>query len=180
MKPKGAQYVTEPRIGSRSEYSLEYKSPYGGVQTGSMTVRVDGQETIGGKRYYKVVSTFFGVPGLDQQVGFERWSSDGVFAVDGDHRDKPEYLDTPLPIGVGTSWITQAPDSRTTYQVVGLETVETRTKTYKDCLRVTFERNDKDGASQGTTYLCPSVGMTKLLMTASGVPMTFTLENYKR
>jgi hypothetical protein len=145
-----------------------------------MTIRVDGQETIGGKRYYKMVFTYFGVPGLDQQVSFERWSSDGVFVIEGNHRDKPEYRDNPFPITVGTSWITQTPDSRSTYQVVGLETVETRTNTYKDCLKVTFERNDGHGASQGTLYDCPSVGMTKLVMTAAGAPMTFTLENYKK
>lgn len=180
LKQKGVEYFPENGVGSRYEYSLDYQAPSGNVQHASMIERVDGEETISSKRYHKVVYTFIGVPGLDRQVDFLRWSPEGIYAVDGNHKDKPEYLQTPFPVVVGSSWVSQSPDSRDTYQAVGLETVDTSTETFRDCLKVSFKSDGQNGNTEGTAYLAPQIGAVRILTSASGVQMTFTLQRYKK
>jgi hypothetical protein len=179
-KKKGAEYFPETSSGSRYEYSLEYQTLLGGVQKASMTTRVDGQEAIRGQQYYKLVNTFFGVPGLDQQIVFQRWTSAGIYAVDGNHKDSPEYLDTPFPVSVGSTWTSKAPDHTDTYKVLGIETVDTPHETFKDCLKVSVTGNGANGSNEGTEYLAPNIGLVKLVTVASGVRMTLTLEKYKK
>jgi hypothetical protein len=179
-KQKGTEYFPETSASSRYEYSLEYQTPLGGVQKASVTTRVDGQEAIRGQQYHKLVSTFFGVPGLDQRVVFERWTATGVYAVDGDHKDSAEYLDTPFPVSIGSTWTSRAPDHTDTYKVLGVETVETPHETFKDCLKLSANGTGTNGSSEGTEYLAPNIGLVKLVTVASGVRMTLTLEKYKK
>jgi hypothetical protein len=174
-KPKGSEYLPDHATGTRSEYSLDYRTPFGGVQHASLVIRVDDDQTIQGKRYHKIVSTFMGIPGLDQMVQFSRLARDGEYTIDGDSMDKPEYLDTPLPLAVGSSWTQTGSASPDVYSAVGIETVETPAKTYKDCLKLTYKGHDKNGPTEGTVYLAPHIGMVKTIATANGVPMTLTL-----
>lgn len=173
-KPKGSEYFPSPRIGSRSEFAIELGGLLG-VQHASMVSRVDEETTIQGKSYFKSVSTLSGIPGVDQQISYSRVTPEGVYVLDGDDLTKPEYLDTPFPVGVGNSWESIGPTSKSNFSVVGVETVDTPTRTFKNCLRLTFKRQDKSGLTEGTQYLAPGIGLVRMVATASGVPMTFTL-----
>ena len=64
-------------IGARREYSLKYAAPFVGVQTGRFVVHVEGRETIAGKEYYRVRTTFYELPGFDSQVTYYRKAQDG-------------------------------------------------------------------------------------------------------
>jgi len=165
------EYFPETDVGSRYEYSMEYLAPLGGVGRASMIRRVDGVETLHGKRYYKIVDTYLGIPGQDQQVFYSRWTPDGIYLIDGDRKDKPEYLAIPFPVSVGISWVANN-DKSTTYHAEGLETIETPNETYKDCLKVSF----KDAGAEGTEYLAPNVGRVKLVTRG----LTLTLQKYKK
>jgi hypothetical protein len=177
---KGAEYFPETSAGSRQEYSLEYQTPLGGVEKASMTTRVDGQEEIRGQQYYKLVNTFFGVPGLDQQIVFERWTPAGIYAIDGNHKENAEYLDTPFPVSIGATWTSKAPDHTETYKAAGIETVETPSATFKNCLKLLVTGTGANGSNDGTEYLAPGVGLVKLVTVANGIRMTLTLQKYKR
>jgi hypothetical protein len=150
-----------------------------GVEHASMVTRVDEQTTIQGKRYYKMIITFTGIPGLDQQISYSRSTPEGVYTIDGDSMDKPEYLETPFPVSVGSSWTSVGPSSRGTYHALDLETVETGNETFKDCLKVSVKTDGKTGSGEGTEYLAPGIGMVRMSLTASGIPMTFTLVKHK-
>ena len=178
-KPKGSEYFPEASLGGRYEYSVEYRSLLS-VEHASMVTRADEQTTIQGKRYYKMVSTFIGIPGLDQQISYSRSTPEGVYLIDGDSMDKPEYLDTPLPVSVGSSWTSVGPSSRTTYHALDFESVETGSEAFKNCLKVSFKTDGKTGASEGTEYLAPNIGMVRMSLTANGTPMTLTLVKYKK
>ena len=94
-----------------------------------MTTRVDGQEAIHGQQYHKLVTTFFGVPGLDQRIVFVRWTPTGTYAIDGDHRDSAEYLDAPFPVSIGSAWtMRRHPTVRTPIRFWGLKRSRHRTR----------------------------------------------------
>jgi hypothetical protein len=177
-KPKGSEYFPSPRVGSRSEFAVELGGLLG-VQHATMVSRVDEETTIQGKNYFKSISTFSGIPGVDQQTSYSRVAPEGVYILDGDDLAKPEYLDTPFPVGVGNSWKSIGPTSQSNYSVIGVETVDTPTRTFKNCLRLTFKRHDKSGLTEGTQYLAPGIGLVRMVATASGVPVTFTLVKNK-
>jgi len=187
-KPRGAEYYPESRIGGRYEYVIEYQVPIfafsvGGVQKATMVSRVDGKETINGKEYFRQVNTFSGIPGLDQQVYYSRWSTEGVYGIEDANKNGPEHLDTPFPVMVGSSWTSKQSTEPTRYQALGIETVETPEKIYKNCLKVSFAPEAKnivnEATARATQYLAPNIGAIKIVMTANGVPMTFTLQKYK-
>jgi hypothetical protein len=176
MKPKGSEYLG--KAGARYEYSIEYPG-LAGVQHASMVVRSDKEETIQGKRYTRVVVSFSGLPGLDQQVSYSRLTGRGAYTIDGDNKDKPEYLDTPLPLEVGTHWTSNGPSSQSSFEVVGAESMEAANETFEKCLKITFKRTDKNGSSEGTEYLAPKIGLVKMYTRSADTPMTFSLVKYK-
>jgi hypothetical protein len=178
-KPKGADYFPELSAGSRYEYLVEYRAQGGVVQRASMTIIPDGEETIAGKKYHKSIATYVGIPGLDQQTYYERQMPAGFFVVDAKHKDMPEYLGMPLPVGVGSSWVAKGPDAETSCQAIGLETVDTPNETFPDCLKITFKTSDSSGSSEGVEYYASHVGLVKnVFTTVDGVRMTLTLEKH--
>ena len=94
-KPKGSEYFPSPRVGSRSEFAVELGGLLG-VQHASTVSRVDEETTIQGRNYFKSISTFSGIPGVDQQTSYSRVAPEGVYILDGDDLAKPKYLDTPF------------------------------------------------------------------------------------
>ena len=169
-------YAPEARTGERHEFSLEFAGPFGGIGKGEIVERVEESETINGKSYHKVVSTVSGIPGLDEQVEYQRWATDGVYAISGSDTTKTEYLATAYPLAIGKEWTSKKPNESTHYKVVGSETVEAANETFKDCLKIEYQ-GDK---SKGTQYLAPNLGLVKEVATASGVPMTIVLTKYKK
>src|SRR5262245_25315804 len=86
--------------GARWEYAVEAMVPFSGVQKGKVISRVDGEETINGKKYYKLVTVYSGIPGAEAEVLYLRKAKDGIYKIDGKYKDNPEYLLVPLPLAV--------------------------------------------------------------------------------
>ena len=172
---KGAEYAPENHVGDRFEYSIEYSSPFGGVQKATTVTRTEGDEVVNGKTFHKLITTFSGIPGLDEVTAYQRWTPDGTYSIDSSDQTKTEYLDTPFPLEVGKSWTVKKQGATAQYNVAEMETVETPAGTFNNCLKVTFTGNK----NEGTEYLAPKVGMVKLVLKSKGVPMTFLLTKYK-
>ncbi|MFC1890120.1 hypothetical protein ACFL4G_10225 [Thermodesulfobacteriota bacterium] len=179
------EYYPRPRDGERWEYKLEIMIPLQGVQSGKMVVRTDGKETIGDYTYFKSVSVISGIPGTEPEVVFSRWSSDGVYSIDGEHKDKPEYLSTPFPMEVGKTWTIKKPKTQSEYRAEAIETLELFDQTYENCLKIAFKT--KAGASliEGTMYHAKGIGLVKESGVikqgfGGGTPYESTLEKYKR
>jgi len=169
-------FFPENKVGTTQEYSIEVQSPFSGNQTGKVTTRLVGEETINNKKYYRIVTAFSGMPGLDQQVGYERWAADGVYAIDGQHKATPEYLDFPQPVGIGKKWISNDPDGKKEEEAVSLETVLIGDKTYDGCLKVSYKQQTPNGIMEGTEYYAPGVGLVKSVAHGGGTNITMTLQ----
>ena len=112
----GTEYFPQARIGSRFEYSVAYSAAGSGAHKARMVSSVTGRATVNGQRYYKIVSVFSGLPGLGEQIQYLRWTREGVYEADAAGKDPPEYLDTPFPISIGSTWLAQSPGGRTRYK----------------------------------------------------------------
>lgn len=183
-KPKGSEYFPEPKVGSRYEYMVEYQlSAFGigvGVQKATMVLRIDPDETINGRQYHKEVTTFSGIPGADQQIQYLRWSSQGIYSIDTTNREKAEFLETPFPISVGSSWTSKTPNAQANYEATSIETVDLPDRAYSNCLKVSIKSESNDTKSSGTQYLAPGVGIVRIVMNMNGMPMTLTLTKFTK
>lgn len=168
------EYAPEDRVGSRSDFSIEYRGPLGQVGKASMVALTDKDVTINGKRYHEEVITYSGLPGVDDEIVYERWDADGIHCIDGSDESKTEYLDTAFPLATGKSWHSNNSD-QTQYEVVGTETVDTPNNTFQDCLKIKFKR----AKNEGTEYLAPNIGWVKTVGTFNRAPMTYVLTAYK-
>jgi hypothetical protein len=174
--PKGAEYIPESHAGDRYEYSFEYAAPFLGTQKASMVARTEGEENINGKTFHKFVIVVSGIPGADDDIEYRRWTPQGVYYVEGSDKTKTEYMNTVLPLEMGTSWTVKKPTETVEYTVTGIENIETPAGTFDKCLKIDF-KGDK---SEGTQYLAPNVGLVKQIAKASGIPMTVLLTKYKK
>jgi hypothetical protein len=168
--------------GSSWEYVGQASSSAGGRQVNiRATARVDGETLIEGKRYFKHVLTsdFSGVPEVGkvvEYVRFYRVADDGVYFRLDDDPDRPELLEMPLPIPIGTKWLSGS----TEVQAERAGTVNVGGRGYKDCLKITFRQ--PDGRRTTENYLAPAVGIIKTVYVNSTEPKSsieVTLENYK-
>ena len=180
----GFRWLTqEPNYGPISEksrwtYAVEYRVLFGSVQKGKAVVRVDGTESINGNRYYKVVTVFSGIPGVEPQIEYVRVSKDGAYVVW--DKSKPESLATPAALSVGTTWTVEKGDSHLDYRVEAMETAELFDKKYENCLKVSYKGTVKGRAVKGYQYYAPGVGLVKEFVDASLVTMEWALEKYEK
>lgn len=147
---------------SRWTYSIEYRAGIG-VQKGKSVVRVDGTESINGKRYYKVVTVFSGIPGAEPDTRYVRPSKEGFYVV----RDKsqPEFLMVPRAPSIGSTWTVKEGDGRVDYRVEAIETAELFDAKYENCLKVSYEGIAHGKTIRGYAYYAPDVGQVKDLTT---------------
>ena len=168
---------------SRWTYSVEYRGPFGGVQTGKMVRRVDGKETIQGKTYYKIVTVFSGIPGIEPDVSYLRLSKDGTWKIMGKHKDKPECLVSAPSLDVGTTWTVTDPEGkRKEYRVVGKETAELFDRKYENCLKISFQGTTREifaSKMEGYEYLAPGIGCVKEVWSNGLVTIELTLDTYE-
>ena len=147
--------------GSRWEYVGTVSSAAGGRQVSIRAIgRVDGETLIQGKKYLKHVLTseFSGAPGGDkerEQVRYYRVADDGIYFRTGNNPEGPELLEMPLPIPVGTKWLSGPVEVRA--ERAGTITVEGRE--YRDCLKLTYKQQGLSSSLEN--YLAPGVGLVK-------------------
>jgi hypothetical protein len=124
------------------------------------TARVDGETLIQGKRYFKHVLTseFSGAPEGNketEQVRYYRVADDGIYFRSGNNPEGPELLEMPLPIPVGTKWLSGTVEVQA--EPAGTITVEGHE--YRDCLKITYRQQGASGSLEN--YLAPGVGLIK-------------------
>ena len=174
-EPEGAVYFPDFHKGAQLEYDMEYTRPFGGVATGTMVIRTEGDTTIGDKRYVRTVTVISGIPGLGQFVTYSRRAKDGMYQIDTTAVTATEVLVIPFPIGVGAAWSATLGGTRTSSKVEALERLALVHRTYDDCLKVSANQTGPDGASQTTLWYARGVGLVKMVAQSRGVTMQFTL-----
>lgn len=156
-------------VGARWEYSMEIKQN-GAEMTRVLEERCVGKKMINGKSYFEVVKGVPGVP-FKQITGYLRKGEDGVYGIDGRYPDSPEQLLLKLPLTAGTTWVNETPSGkRTTYRVVGTETVSVNGKYYHNCIKVHGKQKTRNREYDGYAYYAPGVGQIKVEKTRRNDP----------
>lgn len=145
------------------------------------SARVDGETLINGKRYFKyvLVSDFSSIPEIGkavESVRYYRVAENGIYVRPGVDPDKPDLLEMPLPIPVGTKWLSGS----TEVQAERVGTIKVGDHEYKDCLKLTLRQSD--GLRVTENYLAPDVGVIKSVYTNNTEPKStveITLEKYE-
>ena len=175
-KQKGEEYFPEASNGALWEYVFNYDSPTGS-QKGNIGIRIDGEETINGKKYYKEVTIILG--NLNPEICYKRKTKEGIYRIDDKHKDQPEYLLTPFPLKVGNTWTVKTPDGITHYQAQKIVPVEVPNRKYENCLRISFQGNRGSVHCDGISYLAPGIGEVLYVQKTGENKLTYYLEKYK-
>jgi hypothetical protein len=174
-KPEGQEYLA---IKNEKEYSIEGVVPLVGVVKGKMVTRTEGRETINGKEYDKTVAAYSGLPGAESSIEYSRNTPEGVFTIDGKHKNSPEYLSYPFPLSVGTTWTKQEPEGPVQCRVESIETAQLFDKKYENCLKVSFKRQGSE-PYEGYEYLAKGIGTVKSVIKRRGLTFELVLQSYK-
>lgn len=177
-EPRGSDYFAFS-MGRTCNYTVEYLMPNGGVLRGKALTRSDGEETISGKDYLKIVAVFSGLPGLDPQVAYYRNAKDGIWKIEGRHKDKPEHLVAPLPLGVGASWRMDAPEGSCDCRVESKEVVELMSGTYEDSIKLVCTCQTGPSRTELVMYQAAGVGTVRSVAKGPGVTMELQIEQCK-
>jgi hypothetical protein len=145
------------------------------------TARVDGETIINGKQYFKyvLVSDFSNIPEIGkavESVRYYRVAGDGTYVRPGTDPDRPDLLEMPLPIPIGTKWVTGS----TEVQAERVGTVKVGDREYRDCLKLTLKNSD--GLRITENYLAPDVGIIKSVYVNNTEPkstLEITLKKYE-
>jgi hypothetical protein len=167
--------------GAKWEYVGHSSSANGKQLSFRGATRVDGETLINGKRYFKVVITSdsSGTPEVGkgiESVRYYRVAEDGIYVRPGNDPDRLELLEMPLPIPIGTKWLSGA----TEVQAERVGTVKVGEREYRDCLKLTLRQSD--GLRTTENYLAPDVGTIKSVFVNATEPRStveLTLEQYK-
>jgi hypothetical protein len=168
----------------RWEYDLKYSVGENDVRAAQMIVRVSGEETINGLKYWKHVGTSVGVPGELPSVTYERLGEGGLFVISEkqDGTRSAEFLALPLPVAPGRSWTTTTSDGMTSVmKAEDIEDVDLPDKTYRNCLKIHMRTQfPGNGPSlEGWSYLAPGVGQVKRVLKLPRATMELTLVRHQ-
>jgi hypothetical protein len=167
--------------GAKWEYAGHALSAGGKQISFHAATRVDGETLINGKRYFKVVVTSDsssvpeGGKGIEA-VRYYRIADDGIYVRPGIDPDRPDLLEMPLPIPIGTKWLSGS----TEVQAERVGTVKVGDREYRDCLKLTLRQSD--GVRVTENYLAPDVGIIKSVSVNNTEPKStveLTLEKYE-
>lgn len=171
--------------GARWEYTAK-SCMEGNCKKGKSTNLIDGEETINGKKYYKMV-TILG-QSLVQTINCNRKTKEGVYRIWGKHKDKPEQLVLPFLFTVGKTWTYQSYEpflATNEMRVTGKETLFLDDKKYENCFKISLASVVEEGTWKGveilgTVYYAPNVGMVKqVLRFPDSATQELTLNKYE-
>ena len=144
------------------------------------TARIAGETLINGKRYFKFVTTVdspnTAIGKSLEAVRYYRVADDGIYVRPGNDPDKPDLLELPLPIPIGTNWLSGA----TEVKAERAGTISVGDHEYKDCLKITFKL--ADGLRTTENYHAPGIGIIKTVYVNNTEPKSvveLTLEKYE-
>jgi hypothetical protein len=175
---QGEIYFPKASNGAQWVYGLRYSTP-AGEQMGGMLIRIGNEETINGKKYYKQITLTKGVPGAETHVSYNRRTKEGIYKIDESTTDRREYLTTPFPVKVGSTWTALTSDGQTRYKAEKLETLELNDKKYVNCLKVSFQAEKGSQHFEGISYFAPGIGEVYSLLSFGEVKVDYAIINYK-
>jgi len=175
-EPQGAAYFPKLHRGAQLEYNIEYITPLGGVQRGTMVSRTEGDTTIDGRGYERTVTVISGIPGMSPQfIGYTRRTREGLYEIDTTAAPGTEVLVTPFPVVVGSTWSARVGASLTNSRVEAIERMALVSRTYDDCLKVSSTQISNGVTSTGTSWYARGVGLLKYVGESRGLRMQLTL-----
>ena len=177
-KQQGEIYFPKASNGAQWEYAVRYSTPTG-VQMGGMLIRIGGEATIHGKTYYKQITLTKGIPGPETHVSYNRRAKEGIYKIDENTLAQREYITTPFPIKVGTTWATQTSDGQTLFKAEKIETVELNNKKYEKCLKISFQAEKGLQHFEGISYFAPGIGEVYSLLNLGEVKVDYAIVKYK-
>jgi len=173
-KHSGSEYLPECGVGSEYIYTLELLS-IAGKQTGQLISRVESSEEISGINYNKIVNIYSGIPGLENEIFFIRYTPEGIYRLEKSTNSKEQIL-YPFPLLINTTWNFK---DREGYKyectVTSNEDLYLPEKTYKNCLKITWNGKKSYNEVEGLEYLAPGIGVVKSVWKYSGVVMEMVL-----
>ena len=175
-KQQGEEYFPKPSQGAQWEYILQIATPEG-KHEGRILIRIDGEETINGKKYYKQINTISGNPRVD--IIYNRRAKEGIYRIDGNQKDRPEYLWMPFPIKVGSTWTVQAPGGTRHYRAENIVPVQLINRKYENCLRVSFQIDNESKRIEGASFFAPGIGEVLCVQKLGGNAVSYFLDKYK-
>jgi hypothetical protein len=162
-------------VGLRWEVDVEV-TPLGGTPSKGTALReVTATQTVNGRIYFVVLTTFKNLPRMHDYTMYRRKTPHGIYAFSSLDKDKHEFLETPIPLTVGQSWKTIIFDSVVESTAESNESVTVDGKTYDNCIKITFK---SDRGATGTFYQAPDVGNVLETTTADRLTYKFTLKSF--
>jgi hypothetical protein len=165
-------------VGNTWEYSYRNTVAYsvmGGmtnVTEGKMTVRIEGKETLHGKEYFKVLTDYHGLFGLEPTSMWLREDAEGVYSASELRGEWKETRALRYPLAPGVRWDYDdgEPGMRVADQMEALPGHE---REYPNVLRVRreFAREDKAKTFEHTVWYAPGKGEVRFQMKQESGPM---------
>ncbi|NQT81043.1 MAG: hypothetical protein HQ555_11720 [Candidatus Aminicenantes bacterium] len=166
------------------EYSVQMMAPFYGTVKGKAVKRVDKVENIKGKKYFKLVTVFSEIPGMENDVEYLRKAEDGIFYISEKRMDSPEAIMIPFPIEVGKTWTSKYPiedeliDIKSS--IVGFETLELIDKKYDNCLKILRKGRYQLMNFESIDYRVKNIGIVKGIIKMNGISMEINLDKFSR
>lgn len=127
-------------------------------------VNIEPEETIEGKKYYKYVTTYSNLAGVDPEISYLRTSKEGIYLM---KEGSKEHLEIPFPLIDGKTWQYHDPDSDSDIKCKAekKDKIYAYGNTYSDGLVITREYKLSNSNYNKIDYYAPNVGLVKSVMT---------------
>ena len=147
------------------EHRATYSGPGERKVFANVITEVEGEETIDGKTYMRMLRRYEGMPGVDRITVYRRVAPEGVYIASKKDGKLREALELALPAAIGGSW--DYDDGVVSKrQVAGVVAVDTPAGHFEKCLKVVrdFLSEVRRKNYSQETYYCPGVGEVKSLL----------------
>src|SRR5438552_6992368 len=153
------------KTGAQWAYFLETITPGGGRVAAQIYTNVDGTEVLDDKTYVHITTKSYSALGEETHSALYRQTPDGVFKIDGDHREHGEFMETPRPLEVGEEWTVHDPRCDLQCRVESIESVTLPSGTFDKCWKIVMKGSksaqDIEVNLSITTYRAPGIGDVK-------------------
>jgi hypothetical protein len=145
---------------SQWDYDVEYQAALSDPRQTTAVTRVEGQRTIAGKPYFKVVLQVR-IPLVPKSVTYYRKTAEGVYQIlEGEEADG-EWLYLPADLETGKQWTATTRSKELEFEVLGREDVTCGDTVYHDCVHLSLVIKSSLGTNQQEQWLATGVGIVK-------------------
>jgi hypothetical protein len=168
------------KAGAKWEYAAEVRVA-ADTLTGRNVFEIAAErELIGDKSYFKTTETALGFGDQEPVVRYARKADEGVFEVDGQMSDQPEYMLMPLDLKLDDQWamMTAAGDSLAC-RAESIEGVEVPAGRYEESLKIVCSgrrlMSGYEAPAVIVEYRAPGVGLVQAVTEWGDVVITLRL-----